>query len=60
LADGHAVGFVVDGSYHWVARIDLEAMAAIAVVDAGGGETVPITSAQMAPVVTFLDATTKP
>ena len=60
LADGHAVGFVVDGDYQWVARIDLEAMAAIPVVDAGDGETVAITQAQMAPVVTFLDATKKP
>ena len=60
LADGHAVGFVVDGSYQWVARIDLEAMAAIPVLDAGDSQTTPITQAQMTPVVTFLDATKKP
>ena len=60
LADGHAVGFVVDGDYQWVARIDLEAMAQIPVVDAGDGQTVAITQAQMTPVVTFLDATKKP
>ena len=60
LADGHAVGFVVSGDYNWVARIDLEAMAQIPVVDAGDTQTQPITQAQMAPVVTFLDATTKP
>jgi hypothetical protein len=60
LASGHAVGFVVSADYHWVARLDLEAMAQIPVLDAGNTETVPITQAQMAPVVTFLDSTTKP
>jgi hypothetical protein len=60
LASGHAVGFVVSGDYHWVARLDLEAMAQIPVLDAGNTETVPITQAQMTPIVTFLDATTKP
>jgi hypothetical protein len=60
LASGHAVGFVVSGDYHWVARIDLAAMAQIPVLDAGDTQTVPITQAQMTPVVTFLDATKKP
>ncbi len=59
LADGHAVGFVVDNDLQWVARIDLEAMSQIASPDAGDGAGV-ITQDKVGPVVTFLDATKKP
>lgn len=60
LADGHSVGFVVDGSRHWVARVDLEKMSQLQATDAGDGIPSGVTSDQMATVVTFLDATTKP
>jgi hypothetical protein len=63
LADGHAVGFVVDSELQWVARIDLEAMSQLTSPDAGGGGPDGlgfIPQAQVAPFVTFLDATKKP
>ena len=63
LADGHSVGFLVDNSgspRKWVARVDLEKMSQISVTDAGDGIPASITSDQMKPVVTFLDATKKP
>ena len=63
LADGHSVGFLVDNSgapRKWVARVDLEKMSQISVTDAGDGLPSAITSDQMKPVVTFLNATTKP
>lgn len=66
LADGHAVGFVVDSQLQWVARIDLEALSGIASPDAGLNTDTPedslaiITQDQLTSVVTFLDATKKP
>ena len=61
LADGHAVGFVVDSGLQWVARVDLEKMSQLTGTDAGDGIlNTTITSDQMASVVTFLDATKKP
>jgi hypothetical protein len=63
LADGHAVGFVVDSQLQWVARIDLEGLNGVSSPDAGliGTSAVGyIPQAQVAPFVTFLDATKKP
>jgi hypothetical protein len=55
IADGQPVGFVVDFQMHWVARVDLPKLAALAPAD-GGTEPDPMT---MQSVVTYLDARTK-
>lgn len=60
LADGHSVGFVVDSGRQWVARVDLEKMAAVPTPDAGNGYVGAIDGPTLAPAVTFLDATAKP
>ena len=52
------VGFVVDSGLQWVARIDLTKMYAAAGADAADSST-EIQGDQMAPFVTYLDATNK-
>jgi hypothetical protein len=54
LTTAGPVGFLVDSSYRWVARVDLAAMLA-----AGGTDgSATLDDLQMAPFVTFLDALT--
>jgi hypothetical protein len=54
LTSAGPVGFVVNGNLDWVARVDLASMLAKAQGD--GGET-QLTEEDMAPFVTYLDAT---
>ena len=54
IADGHPVGFLVNAGFKWIARIDLSVMATLP--HAQG----TMTSAELAPAVTFLDGRTKP
>jgi hypothetical protein len=54
LTSAGPVGFVVNGNLDWVARVDLAGMLAKASSD--GGET-QLTEVDMAPFVTYLDAT---
>jgi hypothetical protein len=49
------VGFVVDSSLQWVARVDLTKMAQ----NESGDASTELTEMQMAPYVTYLDAQTK-
>jgi hypothetical protein len=54
LTTSGPVGFVVDSSYQWVARIDLQGM-----LEAGGADgSATLDDLMMAPFVTYLDALT--
>ncbi len=54
ILDGKAVGFLVDSSLHWVARVDLLAFASAGQPDA----SVTADGGQVAAAVTYLDVTT--
>jgi hypothetical protein len=58
LADGRAVGFVVDAGHQWVARVDLDTLLLLK-QDAGGTVGTRLTPEQTAPAITMLDARTK-
>ncbi len=57
LANGRAVGFVVDAGRQWVARIDLDALLLVK-QDAGGVVGALLTPEQTGAAVTMLDART--
>ncbi len=54
IINGKPVGFVVDSGLQWVARVDLTALQALEMGEAG----ITPTAAQMNAVVTYLDSTT--
>jgi hypothetical protein len=53
LADGRAVGFVVDAGHRWVGRVDLAKLLTLK-----GSTNALLTAAQTEPAVTMLDART--
>jgi hypothetical protein len=54
IINGKAVGFVVDNSWQWVARVDLGSLATLEQADA----SVTAGTTQLQAAVTYLDATT--
>ncbi len=54
IIDGKAVGFLVDSSWHWVARVDLQTLASLGVPDA----SVTADAGSVEAAVTYLDVTT--
>ena len=56
LIGGHPVGFLVNSSYHWVARVDLTAFLALPTTAGVAAGQLEVADASTA--VTFLDVTT--
>jgi hypothetical protein len=54
ILDGKPVGFLVDNTWHWVARVDLQTLASLAQPDA----SVTVDASSTDAAVTYLDLTT--